>query len=59
MKSKMLYSPKERIPLFRMIYSDDGEPSVEFKNSRTGKTETISVSAFVAWLTKKATVRPV
>lgn len=51
MSSEMYYTPKEHIPVFRIIYKDDCEPCVEFKNERTGKTEPpIPVTAFVAQL---------
>lgn len=58
MSAEMVYSPKENIPLFRMLYYDEGEPWVEIKRQGTQKTELMPFSAFIAWLTKKATVRP-
>lgn len=50
MSTEMYFTPREHIPAFRIIYYDDREPCVEFKNSRTGKTEPIEVTAFISQL---------
>ena len=58
MSDAMVYSPKENIPLFRMLYYDEGEPWVEIKRKGSQKIELMPFSTFIAWLTQKATVRP-
>lgn len=55
---KMVNTPKNNIPIACIVYYDNAEPSIEFKSHRTGKTELLPVSSFMALLIKAATKRP-
>lgn len=46
----LVYSPKEKIPLFKLMCNPYGERSVEYLNNRTGCTELIKVSRLVVYL---------
>ncbi len=50
MSSEWVHSPKEGIPFFRMIMFDEGEPRVQIKNTRTGKTEDMSCSSLLYFI---------
>ena len=58
MASKIIYTKDLKIPFCRILYPDGGEPSVEFKNHRTKKTELIPLSVFVSWFLYEANKRP-
>lgn len=49
----IVYSPKNRIPLFRIITVEDGSKVVELYNVRTGGTEVISILDLAVYLVKK------
>ena len=46
----LVYSPKEKIPLFKLMCDSSGDRSVEYLNNRTGCTELIKVSRLVIYL---------
>lgn len=46
----LVYSPKEKIPLFKLMCNPAGDRSVEYLNNRTGCTELIRVSRLVVYL---------
>lgn len=46
----LVYSPKQKIPLFKLVCNDQGDRSVEYLNSRTSCTELIKVSTLVIYL---------
>lgn len=50
MMKGLVYSPKEKIPLFKLTYDSLGNRSVEYLNSRTGCTELIKVTKLVIYL---------
>ena len=50
MSGEWVHSPKEGIPLFRMINFDEGEPRVQLKNTRTGKTEDMSCNSLLYFI---------
>lgn len=54
MSSEIYYTPQMHIPAFAIVHPDVGEARVEFKNSRTGKTESLPISEFIAHLLKQA-----
>lgn len=46
----LVYSPKEKIPLFKLKCNSSGDRSVEYLNNRTGCTELIKVSRLLVYL---------
>lgn len=48
--SKIIYhSRRKRIPVFAIIYNDNGtEPDVEFYNKRSKEFETMPISEFIS-----------
>lgn len=46
----LVYSPKQKIPLFKLVCNDQGDRSVEYLNDRTACTEIIKVSTLVIYL---------
>ncbi|MGN1140161.1 MAG: hypothetical protein ACI4TF_03070 [Oliverpabstia sp.] len=46
----LVYSPKEKIPLFKLVCNSSGDRSVEYLNPRTGCTELVKVSRLVIYL---------
>ena len=46
----LVYSPKEKIPLFKLECNEKGIRSVEYMNSRTSCTERIKVSTLIIYL---------
>ena len=51
MSIRMFYTKIHRIPVFRVIFRDDGlEPLIEFYNPRTKVHEGITISEFHAEL---------
>lgn len=46
----LVYSPKEKIPLFKLMCNSSGDRSVEYLNNRTGCTELIKVSRLLVYL---------
>ncbi len=57
-KSKIAHSPRYDIPICRIFTDENGEPKIEFKSSRTKKTEVFTLSGFVSWIVHEATVLP-
>ena len=58
MVAKMIYTPKKSIPFCRVLSNKNGTKFVEIKNSRTNKTETIPLGAFIGWFVDQATNIP-
>lgn len=52
----LIYSPKEKIPLFKLLCSEKGDRSVEYLNNRTACTERIKVSTLIIFLLEKEMV---
>lgn len=46
----LIYSPKQKIPLFKLVSNDHGDRLVEYLNNRTACTELIKVSTLVVYL---------
>ena len=46
----LVYSPRERIPLFKLLDDAFGDRSAEYRNKRTGCTELVKVSNLVIYL---------
>lgn len=46
----LVYSPKEKIPLFKLMCNSSGDRLVEYLNNRTGCTELIKVSRLLVYL---------
>lgn len=46
----LIYSPKGKIPLFKLNCDPSGIKYVEYRNSRTGCTERIKVSRLIVYL---------
>lgn len=46
----LVYSPKLKIPLFKLVCDSSGNRSVEYLNNRTGCTEQVKVSRLVIYL---------
>lgn len=49
----LIYSYKEKIPLFKLTCDHTGERYVEYLNTRNGQTELIKVSRLVVYLLNK------
>ena len=50
MMKDVVCSPKEKIPLFRLMCNSSGDRTVEYLNNRTGCTELMKVSKLVVYL---------
>ena len=50
MSPKMFYTPKYAIPAFITWKTSNGVRFVQFKNNRTGKTETMRMDLFLSIL---------
>lgn len=46
----LVYSPKEKIPLFKLTCDPFGNRTVEYLNNRTGSKESVRVSQLVVYL---------
>ena len=52
MSAKIFYTPKHAIPAFMTWKTSDGVWFIQFKNNRTGKTETMRMDLFISILQK-------
>lgn len=46
----LVYSPKQKIPLFKLVCNAQGDRLVEYLNNKTACTELIKVSTLVVYL---------
>lgn len=47
---RLIYTPRERIPLFRLVKEPGRAQYAEFQNQRTGRVEQCSVSSLIVFL---------
>jgi hypothetical protein len=51
----IVYSPKERIPLFRLVYDSMGDIYVEYKHSKNHCTDCIPLEKLIIYLLENET----